>query len=118
MPSGNQHTYWSKRYTGLDCPRTHRLIDSWSSVLGAKHRVYLHDPRTAAAAAEIADGPQCRGAAINHLLMDEIYKDPELKIVFEMMRLTDTAAETPDPNSPRAAIRTFTAGFKQQQRRR
>ena len=81
MPTGTVHEYWSKRYTGLTCPKSHRLIDSWSSVLGAKHRIYLHDPRTAAAAAELADGPQCRGAAINHLLMDEIYKDPELKIV-------------------------------------
>ena len=117
MPTGKIHEYWAKKYTGLACPRTHRLIDSWASVLGSKHRVYLHDPRSAIAAAEVADGPQCRDAAINHLLMDEIYNDPELKIVWEMMRLTDTAKPTPDPNSPREAVRAFT-GFKQQRRRR
>jgi len=111
------HAYWAKRYTGLACPRTHRLIDSWSSVLGSKHRVYLHDPRTATAAADVADGPHCRPAAINHLLMDEIYNNPELKIVWEMMRLTDTAPSTHDPSSPREAVRAFT-GFRQQKRKR
>ena len=49
--------------------------------------------------------------------MDEIYGDPELKIVWEMMRLTDTAPLTPDPSSPREAVRAFT-GFRQEKRRR
>jgi hypothetical protein len=118
MPSGQTHPYWSERQTGFPCFRTHRAIDSYAQVMGSKHRVHFHTPLEAMIIADKVEGPHCRGAALNHLAIDEIYADPETKIMFELVRLTDTAAETPDPNSPRAVVRSFNSGFRQQQRRK
>ena len=118
MPSGNIHTYWAEKATGLPCPRVHRAIDSYSQVMGSKHRVYFHTPLEAMIVADMVEGPHCRGAALNHLAIDQIYDNPETKILFELVRLTDTAPATPDPNSPEHTIRSLNVGFRQQHRKR
>lgn len=114
MPNGAVHEYWADKATGLPCSRVHRAIDSYSQVMGSKHRVHFHTPLEAVIVADTVEGPHCRGAALNHLAIDQIYGDPESKILFELVRLTDTAPVTPDPNSPQEALR----GFRQQPRRR
>ena len=85
--------------------------------MGSKHRVHFHTPMEAVIVADTVEGPHCRGAALNHLAIDQIYADPESKILFEISRLTDTAPITPNPNSPQTAVRAF-IGFRQQPRRR
>ena len=117
MPNGPVHEFWSLKATGLACPRVHRAIDSYSQVMGSKHRVHFHTPLEAMIVADTVEGPHCRAAALNHLAIDQIYDDPNSKIIFEISRLTDTAPQTPDPNSPHEKLRTF-MGFKQQNRRR
>ena len=74
---------------GQECARTHRLIDSYSAILGKTHRTFFHDPISAMIVADVAEGPQCRAAALNHLMIDQLYTKPESKIFMEMMRLTD-----------------------------
>lgn len=93
MPSLDGHAFWSERATGLRCEATHRLIDSWASVLGSHHRVYFHDPMSAMIVADAADGPQCRPAALNHILVDQAYGVPQTKIMMEMVRLTETVPQ-------------------------
>ena len=117
MPNGPIHEYWSIKQSGLPCSRTHRAIDSWSQVIGSKHRIYFHTPLEAMIVADLVDGPHCRVAALNHLAIDQIYDDPDSKIFFEISRLTDTAPVTPDPDSPHETVRAF-MGFRQQRRRR
>ena len=117
MPSGPIHSYWAAKATGLPCPRVHRAIDSYSQVMGGKHRVHFHTPLEAMIVADIVEGPHCRAAALNHLAIDQLYDNPESKILFELVRLTDTAPQTPDPNSPHETVRAF-MGFRQQHRRR
>ena len=39
--------------------------------------------------ADVAEGPQCRAAALNHLMIDRLYTKPESKIFMEMMRLAE-----------------------------
>ena len=86
---------------GVKCERTHRIIDSYSSVKGQKHRQWLHTPLTAAVAAEMADGPHCIPAALNHLLIDKLYDDPDTKVALEMMRLSQRAEPQPAPFTTR-----------------
>lgn len=74
---------------GLECERTHRLIDSYSSILGKKHRDFFHEPISAMIVADISEGPQCRRAALNHLNVDKLYSKPETKLVMEMIRLSE-----------------------------
>ena len=74
---------------GQECSRTHRLIDSYSAILGKKHRVFYHDPVSAMIVADVAEGVQCRSAALNHLMIDQLYADPQSKIVMEMIRLAE-----------------------------
>ena len=38
---------------GNECARTHRLIDSYSSILGKKHRTFYHDPISAMIVADV-----------------------------------------------------------------
>lgn len=109
MPSGDVHGYWAEKAGVPPCPRVHRAIDSYAQVMGSKHRVWFHTPAEAVAVADAVEGPHCRAAALNHLAIDRIYGDPQSKILFEIVRLTDTAPETPTV-SPR--------GFRQQPRLR
>lgn len=95
MPSLDGHVFWSERATGLRCEATHRLIDSYASILGSHHRVYFHDPMSAMVVADQADGPQCRPAALNHIAVDQAYGNPETKIMMEMLRLTETVPQEP-----------------------
>lgn len=95
LPTGDIHSFWSERAFGTRCEATHRLIDSWSSILGSKHRIYFHDPVSAILVADRADGPQCRAAAVNHLYVDQAYEDPSTKIMLEMIRLTETVPQEP-----------------------
>ena len=74
---------------GIECERTHRLIDSYSAILGKKHRDYFHDPFSAMMVADMAEGSQCRVAALNHLTVDRLYSNPETKIFMEMIRLAE-----------------------------
>ena len=74
---------------GQECSRTHRLIDSYSAILGKKHRVFFHDPVSAMIVADVAEGVHCRSAALNHLMIDQLYSNPESKIVMEMLRLAE-----------------------------
>ena len=101
MPQNPVHVWWSNYMLGLKCERTHRIIDSYSSVKGQKHRGWLHTPLTAAVAAEIADGPHCVPAALNHLLIDRWYDDPNMKVALEMMRLSQRAEPQPAPFTTR-----------------
>ena len=89
MPTNAIHGFWSERGTGLKCLRTHRLIDSFSSIKGKQHRNWLHTPLEAAAVAMVTEGPQCIPAALNHLYVDTMYNSPETKIAMEMIRLAD-----------------------------
>lgn len=112
MPQLDSHTFWSERATGLRCEATHRLIDSWSSVLGSHHRVFFHDPMSAMMAADVIEGPECRAAALNHILVDQVYNEPSTKIVMEMIRLTETAPHEGQPapfytNYGRCRVRHF-----------
>ena len=111
MPNGSVHEFWSKKATGLACPRVHRAIDSYSQVMGSQHRIYFHTPMEAMIVADTVEGSHCRGAALNHLAIDQIYGDPESKIIFELVRLTDTAPVEPSPSR-------LNLGFKQQPRNR
>lgn len=61
--------------------------------------------------ADQVDGPHCRVSALNHLAIDEIYGDPNSKIFFELLRLTDTAPVEPSPSR-------LNLGFRQQKRTR
>ena len=74
---------------GQECARTHRLIDSYSAILGKTHRTFFHDPISAMIVADVAEGPQCRAAALNHLMIDQLYTKPESKIFMEMLRLAE-----------------------------
>lgn len=74
---------------GLECERTHRLIDSYSAILGKKHRDFFHDPISAMIVADISEGHQCRRAALNHLTVDKLYNNPETKLIMEMIRLAE-----------------------------
>ena len=89
MPSNPEHNWWSKRMVGQECARTHRLIDSYSAILGKKHRTFFHDPVSAMIVADVAEGVHCRPAALNHLMIDKLYANPESKIVMEMLRLAE-----------------------------
>ena len=109
MPNGPVHVYWAEKATGLGCPRVHRAIDSYSQIMGSKHRVHFHTPIEAITVADLVEGPQCRGAALNHLAIDQIYADPEAKILFELVRLTDTAPVSTPPSI---------LGYRQQPRKR
>jgi hypothetical protein len=94
-PNLDSHVFWSERAVGLRCEATHRLIDSYASILGSHHRIYFHDPMSAMFVADQADGPQCRAAALNHIAVDEAYGVPETKIMMEMVRLTETVPQEP-----------------------
>lgn len=83
--------------TGRECERTHRIMDSFSSTKGSKHRNWLHDPISAGVVAQVFDGPHCVRAAWNHIFIDQAYDNPEYKIVFEMSRLADRAPSEPRP---------------------
>ena len=89
LPNNAEHVFWSKRATGINCERTHRLIDSYSAILGKKHRDFFHDPFSAMIVADMAEGPRCRVAALNHLTVDKLYSSPETKIFMEMIRLAE-----------------------------
>ena len=83
---------------GQECARTHRLIDSYSAILGKKHRVFYHDPISAMIVADVAEGPQCRAAALNHLMVDQLYTRPESKIFMEMLRLAEKPTKSDSAN--------------------
>ena len=83
---------------GDECARTHRLIDSYSAILGKKHRVFYHDPLSAMIVADVAEGPQCRAAALNHLMVDQLYTRPESKIFMEMLRLAEKPTKQESAN--------------------
>jgi len=54
----------------------------------------------AVAVALSSEGPECVGAAINHLLIDQVYNDPYSKIIMEMFRLANkTPPEGASPPS-------------------
>lgn len=91
MPNNPVHIFWSRRATGRECARTHRIIDSFSSTKGKAHRELFHDPMSAALVATVVEGPRCVAAAQNHLLIDRLYGDPNTKIVMEMVRLRETS---------------------------
>ena len=74
---------------GHECARTHRMIDSYSAILGKSHRRFFHDPVSAMIVADVAEGVQCRSAALNHLMIDQLYARPESKIFMEMIRLAE-----------------------------
>jgi len=101
MPNNSVHLFWAENMTGLKCERTHRIIDSYSSIKGHKHRQWFHTPLTAAVAAEIAEGPHCIPAALNHLLIDRWYDNPSTKVALEMMRLSQRAPPEPAPFTTR-----------------
>ena len=98
MPNNPEHTWWSTRMVGQECARTHRLIDSYSAILGKTHRTFYHDPISAMIVADIAEGPQCRSAALNHLMVDQLYNKPDSKIFMEMMRLADKPTKSDSAN--------------------
>lgn len=104
MPLNEIHKFWSQRQTGHQCERTHRLIDSFSAIKAKSHRQWLHDPLSAATVAMTAEGSQCVAAALNHILIDKLYDQPESKIVLEMTRLAEKPTreeKTPYRNSRR-----------------
>ena len=74
---------------GHECARTHRLIDSYSAILGKSHRRFFHDPVSAMIVADVAEGVHCRSAALNHLMIDRLYGSPDSKIFMEMVRLAE-----------------------------
>ena len=74
---------------GQECSRTHRLIDSYSAIMGKSHRTFFHDPVSAMIVADVAEGVQCRSAALNHLMIDRLYARPDSKIFMEMIRLAE-----------------------------
>jgi hypothetical protein len=106
-PNLDGHAFWSERATGLRCEATHRVIDSWASILGAHHRIYFHDPISVAIVANQVEGPQCIPAAENHILVDQAYGDPSTKIMMEMVRLTETS-----PVEGEAPPRTYYNGSR------
>jgi hypothetical protein len=83
---------------GNECARTHRLIDWYSAILGKKHRTFYHDPISAMIVADVAEGPQCRAAALNHLMVDQLYTRPESKIFMEMLRLAEKPTKSDNAN--------------------
>ena len=89
MPDNAVHAFWSERQGNERCERVHRVIDSFASVAGASHRRWFHDPLSAMVVADTVEGSQCRQAALNHLLVDQLYGSPETKIVMEMIRLSE-----------------------------
>ena len=100
MPSNDVHTFFSERVTGLRCQRTHRIMDSFSSVKGKQHRQWFHTPTEAAAVARVVEGAHCVPAALNHLYVDKMYAEPSSKIVLEMLRLAEKAPPEPAPHTP------------------
>lgn len=84
--------------TGRECARTHRLIDSYSAILGKKHRVFYHDPVSAMIVADVAEGGHCRSAALNHLMIDQLYNNPQSKIFMEMVRLAEKPTKQDSAN--------------------
>ena len=97
MPNNPVHSWWSERATGMKCEKTHRLIDSFSSIKGKQHRQWLHTPIEAATVALVSEGPECIPAALNHLYIDQLYNTPQTKIAMEMIRLSQKPSkEAPD----------------------
>ena len=83
---------------GQECSRTHRLIDSYSAILGKKHRTFFHDPVSAMIVADVAEGVHCRQAALNHLMIDRLYDNPDSNIFMEMIRLAEKPTKQDNAN--------------------
>lgn len=83
---------------GQECSRTHRLMDSYSAILSKKHRTFFHDPVSAMIVADVSEGSQCRPAALNHLMIDQLYNKPDSKIIMEMIRLADKPTKSDNAN--------------------
>lgn len=97
MPNFNEHVFWSEYYLGLRCERVHRALDVFARTKGSQHRDYFHDPLSASLVANRLEGPHCIPAALNHLLVDEFYADPDMKAAMELVRLTSPEKARPEP---------------------
>ncbi|HLC39358.1 MAG TPA: hypothetical protein VJJ76_00565 [archaeon] len=72
MPSREIHRLISKILTGYGCDRTHAAIDWPVKYLGNRHRIFFHDPLSAAVIGYLQDGERGAVSGVAHIVTDYV----------------------------------------------
>jgi hypothetical protein len=72
MPNHREHCEDSLRRYGKTFSELHKWMDEPSTVLGASHRKYRHDPNTTPIVAKKLFGENADNACLDHIRLDEL----------------------------------------------
>jgi hypothetical protein len=72
MPNNAEHCEDSLRRYGKPFSELHKWMDEPSTILGASHRKYRHDPNTTPKEAKALFGENADNACLDHIRLDEL----------------------------------------------